>query len=489
MKQNKKIARVIWPEPKRDGPPSSMPIHDRLIHSITNGIPFNSPGSTTETSLDWFGNFYILYNGGFPLAVGKKDCYPFMFRTPYRGRDWGSKQSRKIKFGHEYNRNNGQYYYYYYTNGATRLGDLRIWLSYRKGVVGRRLNKKTGRMNNIYDSCPQITVNTHRLLDPTDEFISDSAELEARTHNLYEDSIKIIFGGSDEWDKYKYASDKHDLNLLDPICDYQREKSIPLLDGPCAWYSVLDGKPIPENLIPEILFKSLPGFYSGDNPELTTPFNRLSRSNPMKTAHPAVYIKNVVHSFTNLYSIFYLQKFVGIFNCTAVERDVSTKFCHPQSIRITEGTISVVDILNSYRIAEDNFMKKKEIAINESTKPFMEFYSNFSKVVPVLDYLCSDKGLKKQSEEGLSEMEVYDVRYHIPAQERFAIAVPTDFGLTIKLNQTVMKFNFIDDFAKVVRVDDNGKDVETIDTESFVDWIRQHFTEVRKLTTFDFDEI
>lgn len=486
MKQNKKITRVIWSKPKYNGSPSSMPIHDRLIHSITNGIPFNSPNSTTETSLDWFGNFYILYHGGFPVAVGKKGCYPFMFRTPYRCSDFGSKQSRKIKYGDDYK--NGQYCYYC-TSGASRLADLRIWLSYKKGVVGRKLNEKTGRMNNIYQSCPQITVSTDSLIDPSSEFISDSAEYEARTRNLYEDSIKIIFGGSEEWDEYA-NSDKEDPNLLDPIdYHYQPCADVPLLDGPCAWYSVLDGKPIPEKLIPEILFKTLRHIYTEDDPELTTPFNRLSRSNPMKTAHPTVYIKNVVNSFSNLYSIFYLQKFVGIFNCTAVERDVSTKFCHPQSIRLTEGTISVIDILNSYHMAEDNFMKRKEISINSSTKPFMDFYSNFSKVVPVLDYLCSDKGLKKQNEEGLSEMEVYDVRYRIPAQEKFAITVPVDFGLTIKLNQTVMKFNFIDDFAKIVRVDDNGKDVETIDTENFVDWIRQHFTEVRKSTTFDFDEI
>lgn len=466
MKKNKAIVDVsYYDSDTKVKNPSSLPIYRRLEYSIDHGIPFNAANTTTGTSLDWFGDYYIVYHDTYPIAVGMKHRKPFMFRVPFHAQDLGEKWSRTIKFLDD----DPQHYYYYDTSSATRLGNLGVWLSYKKACVGRERNEKTGRMNNVYARCPQITITGNVL--PIDEFIDDSPEIKKCCK-----SVKVIPHSTDLWETWMNDVNK-DKNYVER--SYSNDRGVAtLLESPCDWYFTLDGCPIPQNLIPEHLFKSLEGWRTRS---FTTPFNRKSKTNPMKTAHTTDYIDSVVNSFDKLFEISAIRRFISVFGHSTIDRDASTKAYHPQAIRM-EPSISVPDLLDSYYHAKSSVKNASKLPVDPSA---LEFYSKFNTIVPVLEYLCTDEGLMQQDADGLAEMEVYDFSYQLSEPNENRNQIPENFGLSIRLNQTTVKFKFSDDLTTVSVVEGD----ETIPTSEFVDWIRRYFNGVRKSTTFDLDEI
>lgn len=160
----------------RDKPLSKLPIRKKLYRAIMEKLQFSNLGSNVGTAIRWVDDTYIISMSPtwdtskvWDIAVGTKGEYPFMFRSPFTGdptsghvpsyHDGGIWTMRKVT---------PDYCYYYYHNVpiATRLGTLGFDTFRKKTAVGRKMNEKTHKMNNVYASVPHLIVNRALITPP-----------------------------------------------------------------------------------------------------------------------------------------------------------------------------------------------------------------------------------------------------------------------------------------------------------------------------------
>ena len=159
----------------RDMPLSKLPIRKKLYRAIMEKLQFSNLESNVATAIRWVGDNYIVsfrstWNSAKTqdIAVGTKGEYPFMFRSPftgaptsglvpsYNGDTWAMREVTP------------DYCYYYYHNVpiATRLGTLGFDTFRKKVAVGRKMNEKTHKMNNVYASVPHLIVDRALITPP-----------------------------------------------------------------------------------------------------------------------------------------------------------------------------------------------------------------------------------------------------------------------------------------------------------------------------------
>lgn len=149
----------------RDMPLSKLPIAKKLYRAIMEKRSFSNLGSTVSTAIRWEGDYYIISFAPFwqkdfvlDIAVGEQGKLPFMFRSPFTGDpttgelhyNWKD-ETQKATPAECYSWNHSQ-------SIVSRLADLGFIIQRGKTSVGRALNEKTGRMNNIYANVPQIEI-------------------------------------------------------------------------------------------------------------------------------------------------------------------------------------------------------------------------------------------------------------------------------------------------------------------------------------------
>lgn len=185
-----KITKMIWVNGDKSGPGyhhetievgdyrnmplSKLPIQKKLFRAIMERRQFSNLGSNVGTAIRWVGDTYIVScrptwdaSKVWDVAVGRRGEYPFMFRSPFTGDPTSGLRPDFYSDGTKMEKVTPKlcYYYYYSVPIATRLNMLGFYIFRKQIAVGRKMNEKTHRMNNVYATVPHLFMK-HALIDP-----------------------------------------------------------------------------------------------------------------------------------------------------------------------------------------------------------------------------------------------------------------------------------------------------------------------------------